>query len=198
MSNDLMCTPDQPVLECRPEDVERVCSATRAALDQQLRSSSYDEGAQLLSPRTESSTPAQTSRPASRPAPARPSPATEIDDAEVQRIIDSAIRSATGTTTEAKVEEAWRDIVNQRRGNEHDMNLMAAEHYLYARSEADNGVGSAALMGILTPGYEVVKAGLDLVGQRDLLSTDGTTPTPPSLGAVEWGMAGTRDGALGG
>ncbi|HJN75018.1 MAG TPA: hypothetical protein QGF58_13910 [Myxococcota bacterium] len=45
-------------------------------------------------------------------------------------------------------------------------------------------------MQLLATGYSGIKAALDLVGQRDILSTDGSPTSEPSAGVYGWGMRG--------
>ena len=119
-------------------------------------------------------------------------PAKKIDDKIVLEILMALADRATGSTPRQRVKSCWDQIIGIRNRNPQDMNLMAAEHFLYACHES-RGTVSGGKMAILTMGYEGVKGALDVFGQRGLLSTDGSEPTPPSLGAMEWGLAGTRE-----
>ena len=76
-----------------------------------------------------------------------------------------------------------------------DVDLAAAEHNMYARDAvAENGVGEAAQLAISTALYDTAKISLGVFGAEDLLSTDGTTPTPGSFEAMGWGFQGIGDG----
>ena len=116
-------------------------------------------------------------------------PATSVDNDQVGAIIQDLYNQNRGLEGRQLVIAAWRDAVSLRNRHGQDLNLAAAEHFLYSCGETE-GLGSGLQMQLLATGYSGVKAILDVVGQRDLLSTDGSSPTPASAGVWAWGMRG--------
>lgn len=116
-------------------------------------------------------------------------PASEVDDQQVGAILQDLYRRNQGLEGRDLVQAAWSDAVSLRNQHGQDLNLAAAEHFLYSCGETE-GLGSGLRMQLLATGYSGVKALLDAVGQRDLLSTDGSSPTPASAGVYKWGMRG--------
>jgi hypothetical protein len=127
-----------------------------------------------------------------------PPGATEVDDAEVQRIIDQAEKHGKDIWPANPVQaasSAWKTAYDIRQKNVNDVNWAAAEHYLYAKySGKQDGVGGAALTGVMATGYDAVKAGLFLIGQENVISGDGSTPSKPTAGSTKWGIKGAVDG----
>lgn len=85
---------------------------------------------------------------------------------------------------------AWGLAMRDRQSS-NDETLAAAEHFLYARSQAKRGnIGDVLAFGLLTPGYQLAK----VVG-RPLGFFKGSTP--PSYGQLEAGLSGALTGLLG-
>jgi hypothetical protein len=117
-----------------------------------------------------------------------------VDDAEVARIIAEAQAQAEGATAADRAREAWWYVYNLREADNQDVNLAAAEHYLYARySGAQDGALGAVATGVMATGYDAVKAVLFAVGEEELISTDGRTPSRPTWGSTAWGIEGAWD-----
>ena len=75
----------------------------------------------------------------------------------------------------------------------YDLNLADAEHYMYARFLAGN-TGDASVKALVV-GYETAKVVKYLRGKEKDLRTDSRFPVlPPSIDAVNWGLAGAEDG----
>lgn len=126
-------------------------------------------------------------------------PTDEVDDAEVQRIIEDCYANATFDQEPSRTESAWYHALELRKKDGENVNLAAAEHYLYAKySGKKDGVLGAAATGVMATGYDLVKGGLQLFGQEDLLSTDGTKPSKATVGSTRWGLKGAVDGVSGG
>ena len=119
----------------------------------------------------------------------------EVDDARVQEWIDECYAASNFPQEPDHTRDAWAHALNLRRDNPQDVNLAAAEHYLYAKySGKEDGAFGAITTGLMATGYDAVKAGAFLFGVEDWLSTDGTKPSKPTLGSTRWGLAGAADG----
>lgn len=127
--------------------------------------------------------------------------AIEVDDAVVQQLVDDALQLGAAQWPESPpdaAQAAWYDVLTRRNRAPQDVNLAAAEHYLYARYAAlQDGAASGVGMAVLAAGYDAVKAVAFGLGVEDWLSTDGTTPSRPTVGSTRWGMAGAVDGISG-
>jgi hypothetical protein len=74
-----------------------------------------------------------------------------------------------------------------------DLNLAAAEHYMYARFLA--GSTGDPSSSTLVYGYELWKAVRFVTGREAKLRTDPRFPVlPPSVDSVNWGVRGVDDG----
>jgi hypothetical protein len=125
--------------------------------------------------------------------------ATEVDDGVVAALVQEAIATGAAQWPESPTDAAqaaWYDVLTRRNRAPQDVNLAAAEHYLYARYSAmeDGPVGGMG-MAVLAAGYDAVKAVAFGLGVEDWLSTDGTTPSRPTVGSARWGVAGAIDGS---
>ncbi len=120
----------------------------------------------------------------------------QVDDSEVQRIIDDAYDFAKAMKEPSKTGLAYAHVKTARDKDPQDVNMAAAEHYLYARSVAvKDGVLGAAMTTPLVMGYDLFKAGAFLAGQQDLLATTpGVPPSRPTAASTLWGLKGTADG----
>lgn len=119
----------------------------------------------------------------------------EVDDARVQEIIDECYAKAWTNKEPDRTESAWYQALQMRKADQQDVNMAAAEHYLYAKySGKKDGVLGAATTGLMAGGYDAVKAGAFALGVEDWLSTDGTKPSKPTLGSTTWGMKGAAEG----
>jgi hypothetical protein len=189
---------EQPVCEWgdpfTPElAADMQCSAGNAAVSELVRGDQCVPGGQPGESAPPYSAEALARAEASRPktgvaALDAAHPAAEVTDAQVEALIQDLYREVGGTGR-AAVQAAWSRANSLRRAHPQDMNLAAAEHFLYACGETE-GLGSGMQMQVLTLGYETVKFALDIFGLRDVLSTDDSTPTPPSASVLGWGMRG--------
>lgn len=119
----------------------------------------------------------------------------EVNDQRVQEYIDECYAASNFTEEPDRTRDAWAHALKLRRVDGQDVNLAAAEHYLYAKySGKQDGAFGAVSTGVMAAGYDAVKAGAFALGVEDWLSTDGTTPSRPTLGSTEWGLRGAADG----
>ncbi len=119
-------------------------------------------------------------------------PIPEVDDAVVQGIIDKAIKNNTDSSGKINLEAAWGEVLALRNKREGccDVNLAAAEHYLYARWQASEGrsLGYAELLDLGNYVYKSVHGPFPNAGS-------GICPkTRSSLAQLKWGTKGTLDG----
>jgi hypothetical protein len=120
-------------------------------------------------------------------------------DAVVQKHIDTAL------ATHATVEDAWRDMRDSRclPQNCGDVNMAAAEHYLFARYVVqESGILPPDLMlpTVLAAvaAYSLWKLGFELLGRHapPLFCPQACLVTPTSGFQVRWGSKGATDGNL--
>lgn len=121
--------------------------------------------------------------------------ADEIDDDDVRRRIGQALLVAPGVNVSERLGNAWQALKAERRtaGGATNVNLAAAEHYLYARFLASVTGDSAAAA--LPLGYYLKKKIYFLLGKEASLRTDPSFPSlAPQFGTVVWGQKGVNDG----
>lgn len=121
--------------------------------------------------------------------------ADAIDDDEVRRRIGEALRDASGVTVSERAGNAWQALKAERRTTTgaSDVNLAAAEHYMYARFlTGATGDSQAAWLPL---GYYAKKKIYFLLGKEANLRTDPKFPSlVPQWKTVVWGERGVNDG----
>ena len=119
----------------------------------------------------------------------------KVDHQEVQRIIEQALNhESSGMKTTDRVFAAFRVLQERRRTKAPlDVNLAAAEHYMYARALAGK-TGDPALIAVPTA-YGVKKAIYFALGKEKAMRTTPNNPVlPPSVESVVWGTLGVEQG----
>lgn len=119
----------------------------------------------------------------------------EIDHQEVWRIIEQELLLSKGPTVTEQVGKAFRALQARRRDGAHatDVNLAAAEHYMYARFLT--GTTGDPLVMAAPVGYALKKKLYFTLGIEDWMRTSPKNPVlPPSIGSVVWGELGVSDG----
>jgi hypothetical protein len=115
-----------------------------------------------------------------------PEPTAHVNDTVVQTHINAALVAGT-IGRNIDLESAWRHLRLLRENHCCDVNLAAAEHYMYARMLVANGDFSFAVM-ILIIGYDLLKL-------THLAPRTGDCPiTRASLSAISWATSGAVDG----
>ena len=115
-----------------------------------------------------------------------PEPTAHVNDTVVQTHINAALVAGT-IGRNIDLESAWRHLRLLRENHCCDVNLAAAEHYMYARMLVANGDFSFAVM-ILIIGYDFLKL-------IQLVPRTGDCPiTRASLSAISWATRGAVDG----
>jgi hypothetical protein len=120
-----------------------------------------------------------------------------VNDTKVSTIIADALNN-TGNSDACcgKTELGFRNLQAARRvpGASLDMDLAAAEHYLFARFMVCTGTVSAMQMRAFVVGYDI-KKWIDRVrGNSNAAATTGNPVSPPDRGVVRWGLQGVVDG----
>ncbi len=136
---------------------------------------------------------------ASKPSSLSKGATTNIDDKvdhkEVQRIIEQTLNhESAGLKTTDRVYNAFRVLQDRRRTKAPlDVNLAAAEHYMYARSLAGK-TGDPAMIAVPTA-YALKKAAYFVLGkEKDMRTTPNNPVLPPSVESVVWGTLGVEEG----
>ena len=134
---------------------------------------------------------------------------TRLDDAEVQRTIDLALRTASGAlpsnpdyaadTCCGVIAYAWvKVLVPQRQvpGASLIANLAAAAHYMLARYHVCAAKARLGQMKLVVDGYDARKRTAIARGDRDLKSMGITAnrPFPPDFAIRNWAYKGAEDG----
>ncbi|HEX2884892.1 hypothetical protein [Vineibacter terrae] len=139
-----------------------------------------------------------------------PGKLVHVDDSKVQEHInwawsnywrwpyafsDSYLKSLRGVFLKRLYAE-FRLLQWERRkpGRSADVNLAAAEHYLFARQAVATAQVSAFQMRQMVRGYEVTKAILETFGLEGLMRTTSEPTAPSSPDHVRWGLKGVDDG----
>src|SRR5262249_26267549 len=96
-----------------------------------------------------------------------------------------------------QVEVAFRSLQSARRvpGASLDIDLAAAEHYLFARFMVCRGAVSAVQMRALVIGYDAKKWIDRARGDPNATATTSNPVSPPALEVVRWGLAGVNEGS---
>ncbi|MCU7937424.1 MAG: hypothetical protein KZQ99_21630 [Candidatus Thiodiazotropha sp. (ex Dulcina madagascariensis)] len=116
-----------------------------------------------------------------------------INDVEVQKIINLSMTSASGATVVDKVGKAFRVLQERRRKKEpHNIDLAAAEHYIYARFLA--GITGDPLVEFAPSAYHIKKKVFVLLGIQEKMQTTKEPVMPPRPKLKQWGKKGARQG----
>lgn len=121
-----------------------------------------------------------------------------VNDATVQSLINAAMLNPgdPGDTCCGRVGNAFRDLQRQRRapGGSLDLNLAAAEHYLFSRWMVCTGTVSAMQMRVLVVAYDAKKWIDRATGNPNATATTANPVSPPDSDVVRWGLRGVSDG----
>ena len=120
----------------------------------------------------------------------------KVNDAVVKHIIEDALVKETGGTINEKIYKAFRTLQGRRRTNKEWVNveLAAAEHYMYSRFLAGN-TGDPAV--IAAPSiYNLKKKIFFFLDIQDMMTTSPYPCLPPSDESVAWGEQGAKDGLM--
>jgi len=109
-----------------------------------------------------------------------------VNHTTVQNLIDDALARNNEDPS-----QAFSTLRNARENQCCEVNLAAAEHYMYARSQVGTGETSYSAMVIKIGVYA---AGKSKVPDRLTPRTGDCPPTPTSSGQVSWAMRGARHG----
>jgi hypothetical protein len=116
------------------------------------------------------------------------------NDANVQRIITDAIGTASddGDPCCGRLGNAFRALQAQRQqpGHSLDLDLAAAEHYMFARWMVCTGFVSPTQMRVLTSGYDLKKRLDRLLGSPNREQVTSNPVSPPDRDVVRWGHLG--------
>lgn len=120
------------------------------------------------------------------------------NDARVLGFINRAMSDARASSDACcgQVCKAFRLLQTERRkpGNSMDLDLAAAEHYLFARCMVCSGSVNKMQMKALTIGYDLKKALDKALGDANKLQTTSNPVSPPDLDVVAWGLSGADEG----
>lgn len=122
-----------------------------------------------------------------------------VDNARVRRIINDAINHALKEGAAPGCEsiqaawrnlKAWRDLppVGDARANSLDLEVAAAENYMYARASVCTGFVSRFQMNTIAIAYYTTK----VFGVR--MPTSGNPQSEPDSGVLGWGGIGSQEG----
>ena len=120
-----------------------------------------------------------------------------FDNGKVQKYVDDALgRGLRGKGCCGQIEMAFRDLQSRRRipGNSLDMELAAAEHYMFSRWQVCSGFVSPTQMRALVTGYDAKKLMDRVTGEPNREQTTTNPVSPPSVDVVNWGLKGVNDG----
>lgn len=95
------------------------------------------------------------------------------------------------------VEVAFRNLQSLRRvpGASLDLDLAAAEHYMFARFMVCRGAVSVMQMKALVVGYDMKKWIDRARGNPNATATTANPVSPPDSGVVRWGLQGADEGS---
>src|SRR6476619_2236848 len=120
-----------------------------------------------------------------------------IDDVRVRQIINHAIAHATsnGDACCGKMRQAWRNLKAWRdrkpapgaKANSLDLEVAAAENYMFARACVCEGFVSRFQMNTIAMGYYATK----IVGVK--MPTSGNPQSKPDLAVLGWGGIGSEE-----
>lgn len=121
-----------------------------------------------------------------------------VDNQRVRQIIDQALaRAGGGGECCEQVRKAFRDLQAQRQipGNSVDLNLTAAEHYMFARFMVCSGHVSSNQMRVLVVGYTAKKILDSATGDPNREAVTSNPVSAPDMGIVSWGLTGVSHGS---
>jgi hypothetical protein len=119
----------------------------------------------------------------------------KVNEAIVKRIIEDALTKEKGATINEKVYKAFRTLQARRRSKEwNNVELAAAEHYMYARFLA-GATGDPAVLAAPNL-YNLKKKVFFALDIQDLMATSKYPGLPPSDESVSWGERGAGDGLM--
>jgi hypothetical protein len=120
-----------------------------------------------------------------------------VNDGKIRTMIASALDNiGNGDACCGKVEVGFRNLQAARRvrGASLDLELAAAEHYMFARFMVCTGTVSAMQMRALVIGYDIKKWIDRARGNPNAAATTGNPVSPPNKHVVRWGLKGVVDG----
>lgn len=118
-----------------------------------------------------------------------------VNHQEVQRIIEQTLNfEVSGSKTTERVAAAFYLLRERRRTvAPNDVNLAAAEHYMFARALA--GTTGDPLVLAAPALYALKKTFYFAIGQEKSMRTSPNNPVlPPSVESVVWGTLGVEQG----
>lgn len=121
-----------------------------------------------------------------------------VNDANVRILVARAMANfGNADACCGQVEVAFRNLQSARRvpGASLDLDLAAAEHYLFARFMVCTGTVSPAQMRALVIGYDAKKWIDRARGDPNATATTGNPVSPPNTDVVLWGLTGVSEGS---
>jgi hypothetical protein len=121
-----------------------------------------------------------------------------VNDRHVRSLIAHAMANpGNGDACCGRVEVAFRDLQSARRvpGASLDLDLAAAEHYLFAFFMVCTGTVSPLQMRALVVGYDAKKWIDRARGKPNAIATTGNPVSPLNKDVVRWGLTGVSDGS---
>lgn len=123
-----------------------------------------------------------------------------VEDTVVERLIAEALVKNGWTESGGldPLEKAFRSLQARRQapGNSLDLNLAAAEHYMFARWVVGTGEVSVTQMKVMIVGYDAKKLYDRVAGNPDKERVTANPVSKPDGDVVLWGLAGAEQGAL--
>lgn len=111
----------------------------------------------------------------------------------VQSLINEALRKSHGSTRKQVLENAWQELVTKREEACGDMDLVKAEHYMFARFHMSRlGPPFLRVFQTLIVVYDIVK--IAAMPPFNNLLKAGNCPLSTPLVAIPWAMLGADDG----
>ena len=124
--------------------------------------------------------------------------ADQVADAVVRSIIDQSLvhqPPRMGETIVHRVSRSFRSLQKRRREVEPlNINLAAAEHYMYARFLA--GVSGDPLVKVAPTAYGLKKRIYFALGIQERMATTLNPVLPPNDAVERWGTTGATDGLV--
>ena len=121
-----------------------------------------------------------------------------VNDDNVRAIIARAMNNGgNGDACCGNANVGFRQLQAERRvpGASLDMDLAAAEHYMFARYMVCAGVVGPTQMRALVIGYDLKKWIDRAAGDPNATATTANPVSPPDMGVVQWGFKGVSDGS---
>lgn len=119
-----------------------------------------------------------------------------VIDSRVQEFIDQAMKNP-GLGCCGKAGIAFRTLqkLRQQPGRSLDLELAAAEHYMFARWMVCEGRVGPTQMRVLVIGYDLKKLLDSVTGDPNREAVTDNPVSPPDIGVVTWGLKGVSDGS---